>query len=128
MSSISPKLPLSVDSIDGAYRNIKTYKELVAQHVKMLVLTSPGERPMNPDYGVGIKRFLFEQNLEMIRGEIKSKIFSQFNKYLPYLELDSVTFKTPEDQPNALLIRLGYTIVPLNVNIDQGIPIREVNI
>ena len=125
MANLTPKLPLMVDKIDGAYGNIKDYRSLVAQHMKMLVLTSPGERIMNPDYGVGIKRMLFEPNDQMLRGKISSRIYSQAEKYLPYVAINSVTFTTPEQFPNTLLVRLTYEIIPLNITIEQTVPVVE---
>ena len=41
----------------------KTMMEVIKQNFKNLVLTNPGERVMLTDFGVGIRRFLFEMNL-----------------------------------------------------------------
>ena len=49
---LSPKLPMSLHPADG-YRLTKTYKEMVKQNIKMLILTCPGERMMDPLFGVG---------------------------------------------------------------------------
>ena len=59
MASYAVKLPLTQDTGD-AYTMIKRIKALVKQNVKMLILTNPGERVMEPNYGVGIRQFLFE--------------------------------------------------------------------
>ena len=61
-NGIAPKIPLKVDQVDGPYGLIKDYVELVKQNFKMLLLTNPGERIMNPDFGVGLRRYLFEMN------------------------------------------------------------------
>ena len=58
----SPKLPLQYDSIDGYYKLNKTLHEVMKQNIKMVVLTSPGERMMQPDFGVGLRNYLFEQD------------------------------------------------------------------
>ena len=60
MASYAVRLPLTQDTGDG-YTMIKRIKTLVRQNLKMLVLTNPGERVMEPEYGVGIKTFLFEK-------------------------------------------------------------------
>lgn len=57
MAGLSPKLPVSRDSEDG-YSLTKTYEEMVRQNLKNLLLTNPGERMMDPDFGVGMKRYL----------------------------------------------------------------------
>ncbi len=60
LQGISPKIPLVYDSTDGPYQLNKNLKDTFKQNLKMLVLTSPGERIMAPEFGVGLYRFLFE--------------------------------------------------------------------
>ncbi len=59
MPGLSPKLPLHIDQIDG-YALTKDFKQVAAQNLKMVVMTNPGERIMIPEFGVGIKTYLFE--------------------------------------------------------------------
>jgi phage baseplate assembly protein W len=54
MSSLGVKLPLARDASDG-YGMIKSFKTMIRQNFKMLLLTSPGERIMEPNFGVGLK-------------------------------------------------------------------------
>ena len=48
MSSLSVKLPITRNTIDG-FAMIKDFQTLVKQNFKMLVLTAPGERVMEPE-------------------------------------------------------------------------------
>ena len=64
MAGISPKLPLTRDRQDGFALN-KTVLDSIKQNVKMVVLTSPGERVMDPAFGVGVRRYLFENGYIM---------------------------------------------------------------
>ena len=80
--SLSPKLPL-VYSANQGYQMNTGFVELVLQNLKMIVLTSPGERIMDPEFGVGLKNFLFEQNVPAVHGEIAARIKKQVKKYLP---------------------------------------------
>ena len=59
MSSLAVKLPINKDSING-YQMIDNFEDLIKQNLKMLVLTAPGERVMEPNYGAGLRNFLFE--------------------------------------------------------------------
>ena len=61
MQGFSPKLPLSLDPRDG-FLLTKSLPEVVAQNLRMLILTSPGERVMIPAFGVGLYNYLFELN------------------------------------------------------------------
>lgn len=114
---LSPKLPLSLDPSDGYGLN-KTYKEMVKQNMKMIVLTAPGERIMDPLFGVGLRNYLFEQNHPMVYGEIESKIRTQVNKYLGFVEILDIDFNSKDSNPavvqNVLYINLTYRIKPLD--------------
>ena len=74
MSSISIKTPITFDSGDG-FTMLKTLPEVVKQNLKMLILTNPGERVMDPNFGVGIQKFLFSNFSENIEPEIKDKFY-----------------------------------------------------
>lgn len=89
MSGISPKLPLSLDDQDGYALN-KTFKDAMKQNFKMLILTNPGERVMLPDFGVGIRRYLFENADEFTYAEIKQNILEQTQLYLPFIKIVSI--------------------------------------
>ena len=96
MAGLAPKLPLYRDDLDG-YALLKDFPALVAQNFKMLMLTSPGERLMEPLFGVGLKRYLFEQNHATTHSMIESEISSQVQRYMPYLQILSVQFSTEEE-------------------------------
>tara|TARA_R110000824_G_scaffold54493_1_gene150385 strand:+ start:113 stop:499 length:387 start_codon:yes stop_codon:yes gene_type:complete len=99
MSGIAVKLPISRDHIDGI-KLIKNYKELARQNLKMLVLTVPGERMMDPEFGVGARRFLFEQLTQSTFERFKSRLLEQQQKYLPYLVIQDVQFISALTHPN----------------------------
>lgn len=120
MAGISPKLPLTRDRQDGFALN-KTVLDSIKQNVKMVVLTSPGERVMDPAFGVGVRRYLFENANANTYGELRSTIISQLNKYMPFVNVVDIDFIT--DQANvssgtAVNIVLRYTVSTLtDVNI-----------
>ena len=110
------KLPVAKDPEDG-FLLTKSIKETTAQNLKMLILTSPGERVMDPLFGVGIYNFLFELNNANTHGAISARIHAQVNKYLSHVEITRINYQTPfVDEtldPNFLGISIEYTILPL---------------
>ena len=114
MASLAPKLPLTLDSGDG-YTSIKMLKGLIKQNFKMLILTNPGERVMNPDFGVGIRQFLFENFQSDVYARIDTKIREQTSRYLPIVSIKSIEFGTAAIDDNSLAIRLEYTIPDIAV-------------
>ena len=63
---LSPFLPLTEDNTDGPYKLNKIIPEVARQNLMMVLLTNPGEKMMDPTFGVGISRFLFEHSQEGI--------------------------------------------------------------
>ena len=113
---LSPALPLRLDEQDGLALN-KSYKKMVQQNLKMLILTIPGERMMDPEFGVGLKRFLFEMNGPQTQGTLRSKINEQLSKYMPFIEIVRLDFvdasMDPSVHENYLGITLEYWVEPL---------------
>ena len=91
MSGISPKLPLYIDPVDGIALN-KTLKQMTRQNLKMIILTSPGERIMHPKFGVGLRRYLFMNNTSRTLSDISRKIEQQVRTYLPSVRIRSIKF------------------------------------
>jgi phage baseplate assembly protein W len=115
MSGLSVKLPLAIDDTDGAYSLLKTYLDLVRQNFKMLLLTNPGERIMDINFGVGLHHELFEQNTPYELETIKGKIAAQVGVYMPYIELNDVLIEEAFDG-NGVHIQISYIILPLAVD------------
>jgi len=126
---LSPKLPLTVDEVDGHYVLNKTLKQTATQNLKMLVLTSPGERIMDPAFGVGLRRYFFENNDSSVYEEIRRRIQGQVKKYLNYIDITAVIFNedsTDQRQfdSNMITIRLEYNIRGANITGILSIPIE----
>ncbi len=116
-SGLTPQLPLTIDKVFGPYTLITDYVTLAKQHFKMLLLTNPGEKMMNPDFGVGIRRFLFELNTPGTYAAITDRINSQTQRYMKYIQINKIDFTVPENNPdlfpNSLSLAVQFTIVPL---------------
>ena len=115
MKGYSPKLPLTLDPRDG-YRLNRNLQEVVKQNLKMLVMTSPGERIMEPTFGVGIYNFLFELNSHITRSALRERILQQTTKNLPFVKIMGISFgPAPDDDDDRemLGIVISYTIPTL---------------
>ena len=65
---------------------------------------------MNPDFGVGISRYLFQQEGNFTSGDIQNRILSQVNKYLPYIEITNIDIFERTDLSNAYQVTIEYFI------------------
>ena len=115
---ISVKLPLTYNSFDGPYTLNKKTKEAVRQNFKNLVLTAPGERVMDAQFGVGMRNFLFEQMNDSLFTKISERIRAQVRSYLPFVFVEHITFDSMETKegigPNELQVTIQYNILPLD--------------
>ena len=113
MPGLTPKLPLNLAPSEG-YGLVKTMPELIKQNLKHILLTNPGERIMDPLFGVGIKRYLFEQNLDATYKLLKTEIQKQVKKYMPFLTIQNIDITQDNDDGNIMYVAIEYVIAPLN--------------
>ena len=131
MAGIAPQLPLSLSQAEGPYTSLKEIKDVVKQNLTMLLLTNPGERIMDPTFGVGLETFLFEPNDTSVLSEINSRIEQQLRKFMPFLTLSNFYFgdgsQDSKTNLNTLNIQIQYYINPLSeedvlsINIPENI-------
>ena len=126
------KLPLFVDPTDGAYGLHKDIESLAQQNLKMIILTSPGERIMFPDFGVGVRNYLFEQNTEGTQNFIRQRVQEQVAKYAPYIAIEELTVSSPdaigslpsEKDQNRLNIFIRFRVPGANIISNLTIPVE----
>ena len=78
------------------FKGTTTVKEQIKSNLINLLLTEQGERINEPNFGVGLKKSLFEPNLNT--EILKEKINTQINFYIPNINLLDVIFTQLEDE------------------------------
>ena len=124
----APSMPLQFDDTHG-YKNVDDIRELVKFHLTNLLLTNPGEKISDSEYGVGIRQFLFENQSEDAFSRIRSRINSQVSSKLNYLTLRNVIVRSLDNYENVINIQLVYHIdnvnledmLDLNLNLNSGV-------
>jgi phage baseplate assembly protein W len=123
-TGISAKLPLRVTAQDGPYELHKDLVSVVKQNFKNLVLTTPGERVMDTNFGVGIYSMLFENYNSDVQTKIRERIVSQTNEYLPFVKIRSVNFDDSTIDTNRIFVAINYFIEPLNFSDELQIDLN----
>ena len=110
---LSPVFPINWDS--GTFQSFSNeeVEMLVKQSIKMILLTAPGERIMEPNFGVGLKLFLFNFPTSLLSQKIKSRIKSQISIYLPIITINNIDLSFPD---NIVYIKINYSIDSLGVD------------
>ena len=97
----------------AVFNSSYTTKEQVKSNLINLLLTSPGERLMNPEFGVGIRQYLFEQVID--KEFLKNKITDGAQTYIPEIEIDDVFIKrenlTTTPELHTVRISLYYKVL-----------------
>tara|TARA_R110002049_G_scaffold140645_2_gene301790 strand:+ start:972 stop:1403 length:432 start_codon:yes stop_codon:yes gene_type:complete len=88
------------------FKGTQTLKEQVKNNLINLLLTEPGERVNEPNFGVGLKNLLFEQNPDI--ETLKEKINTQITFYIPTISLSDVNVNF-EDNEYSLFIIISYS-------------------
>lgn len=128
MAGIGPKLPLVKDQNYG-FALTRTIRDNIKQSLKMLILTNPGERIMLPEYGVGLRRFLFENDIPITRSRIITKISEQVQQYIPYVLIVDVRISDDDNNKdmNVLHMIVTYTAAGIVGNQELDLYLETLN-
>lgn len=84
--------------------------EVVAQALRMLLRTAPGERLMRPDYGCDLRRFLFAPNDASTRRLIANEVTRAINLYEDRVRLTGIDVSADELEPAQVNLVVRYTL------------------
>ena len=68
--------------------NFVTDKEATFQNLKYLILSEKGELFGDPFYGVGLKKYLFDQNDTIIKDLVLDDMYTAIATFLPQLRIN----------------------------------------
>lgn len=82
----------------------QTDLRLIKNDLLQLLLTSPGERVMRPDFGSPIPRFVFEPGDENALNRLRSGIIQSIAKWEPRVSVRDVVINTDQIDDNQITI------------------------
>ncbi len=84
------------NGVEGWFKSTETTIEAVKNNIKLLLLTTRGERLMQPTLGLNLRRFLFEQFTDESRITIENEIVDTFRTFLPFVEIKDLVIGMDE--------------------------------
>ncbi len=99
----------------------------VQESIRIILLTEPGERLMNPRFGCGLKRMLFEPNTVATRRQIEEQIKQALVRWEPRIRLKAVGVAPDEDDLQAVIATIEYELIAtrvedrLNLRLQLGV-------
>ncbi len=121
-STLAIKLPMNNPKYrnkSGIFNMSYTTEEQSISNFINLLLTKDGERFMQPEFGIGIMYYIFEQNVESVAEVIRSKIEEQVAIWLPYIDLKEVLINTDESKSideNTINIQIIFSVMKNGAN------------
>ena len=103
------KFPLEIGVGQVGYDSITTLKETTEFNIKSTLLTNPGELISDPDFGVGLKRAIFELETPNLIQDTRRRILRQLALYVPYIQVLDVAMGFSPDS-NQLNLSIRYRI------------------
>jgi len=93
----------------------KNSLEQAAHNLKNLLLTHPGERLNQPEFGSTLRAICFEQNNSELPGKVEEEIRRSVNFWLPYINIQEVSVLTDEADASRIFVTLTFS-TSLNAN------------
>lgn len=93
---MQPVFPPNPSEANGFYKLITSVEESLTVDFINLLKTNPGEWPMDAEAGIGIERYLFEQQSSDMLIDLQSRIIDQTRRYLPSVKLLKLELITPD--------------------------------
>ena len=79
----------------AVFNSTFTSKEQLKSNLLNILLTEPGERIFNPNFGVGLRTYLFENFTDI--ESLKDRVRNQVERYVPQVELTDVQIDKKND-------------------------------
>lgn len=99
----------------GVFKSNYTTAAAIKNNLINYFLTNPGERPLNPSFGGGLRAFIFEQintnNLDFL----EKRITSEIGLFFPNLRIGNLEILKQEDT-NTINVSLTYSVINTNIN------------
>ena len=114
-------------NVEGVFPLSYTTKEQVKSNLLNVLLTEPGERVFKPNFGVGLRSYLFENSNDL--SLLKDRINNQINRNIAGIELLDVSLLKAPDS-HEIKIAISYSVLAnqeldtIQINFTQD---RDIN-
>ena len=115
---LNPNLAVGVNlPFKGSAVFISNYqtKDAIKNNLINFFLTNPGEIPLNPTFGGGLRAFIFSQINENSLDGLKENVSLKLETYFPNVIINSLDVLKRDDE-NSVVVQLKYSIANSNIN------------
>ena len=105
-TGIGVKIPFSALNV---FDTVYSTKDQTKYNLINFLLTDPRERPFNPNFGAGLRSFLFEQLETNTAQDLQTMLISQIESNFPNVNIVNLTV-TSDVNIGAINIEFSYNI------------------
>jgi len=103
MSTYGIDYPFRDSEIGNYVRMTNTPEREIRADLIHLLLTRKGSRYFLPDFGTRLYEYIFDQNDLVTFNHIEDEIRESIKKYIPNLDINSITVISAEDDPDNVI-------------------------
>jgi phage baseplate assembly protein W len=93
---------------------IAKYEKDVEQAIRVIIGTDWGERVMRPDFGAGLRSFVFGPLNQTTIQQVQTRVHESLVKWEPRIDVESVTAAVDATERSKLLITVVYRVRSTN--------------
>jgi hypothetical protein len=104
--------PLQTDATGGIA--LVGREQAIEKAIRLILGTSPGERPMRPEFGCRIHEYLFAPADAQTAGSIAKEVRHALRRWEPRIDVEDVVVTFDARESNLLYIDVRYSIKATN--------------
>jgi phage baseplate assembly protein W len=109
-TGIGVKIPFSEENV---FTTVYTTKEQTKYNLINYILTNTRERPFNPNFGLGLRNYIFEQISSTTAEDMEIMIRSKIEYNFPNIEIVNLSVYSNTDR-NSINIEFSYRLKNTN--------------
>jgi len=90
--------------------------EAIKNNLINYFLTNPGEIPLNPSFGAGLRNFLFRQTTENTFSDVEAFVRRKLSQVFPSINISQLNVVQSPTVDNAINIQLTYFVPNSNIS------------
>lgn len=98
------------------------YEDDVVQSINLILETARRERVMWPDFGGGLRDYVFASNGPQTQRAIEAEVRRALVEHEQRIDVESVSASASPDTPNLLLIEIDYVVRSNNSTFNLVFP------
>lgn len=93
-----------------------TGSQNIRESIQVILLTEALERMMLPEFGGGLRGFLFKPNVVSVHRLMEERIVQALGRWEPRISVEAVTIRPDSDDQEVALITIRYKLVSTQVS------------